>query len=406
MLPFSLFLALKYLKPNRSFVSVVTVFSVLGVLLGVAILVIVLSVMTGFDNMWREKILSFKPHLMVNDAYGVIEDVEGLSTQIESVPDVVGVAASVQTRVMLQFDDRVAAPILLGLDDQRADTVSKIPAHIVQGRFELFGGAVIGIDMARQMGIRVGDRILVHSPRSVMNRDEIHFPEELEITGVFDLGMRDFDSGFVITDLMTVRDLVGLDYGAYTINVMIDNPFFFEPVASDLAETLGPGYQIQTWQEADRLLFDALAHEKSLMFVLLAFITIVAIFCVTVTLIVIVVQKTAEIGLLKALGIPTWKILLGFLIHGWIQCLTGTVAGIGVGLLVLNNISRIVDWLASMNIAVFPKAIYGLSEIPWEISVNDLVQVGVLVVGACTLSCIIPVVRAAFLQPVEAFRQE
>jgi lipoprotein-releasing system permease protein len=154
------------------------------------------------------------------------------------------------------------------------------------------------------------------------------------------------------------------------------------------------------------LLFVALAHEKSVMFILLAFITVVAIFCVTVTLIVIVVQKTSEIGLLKALGVPTWKILLAFLVHGWVQCLVGTLAGIGTGLLILTNLPRIVRTLARCNVSVFPKEIYGLSEIPWETSAQDLIQICVLVMVACTASCIIPVLRAALLEPVEAFRQE
>ncbi len=154
------------------------------------------------------------------------------------------------------------------------------------------------------------------------------------------------------------------------------------------------------------MLFEALAHEKTMMFILLAFITVVAIFCVTVTLIVVVVQKTSEIGLLKALGVPTWKILLAFLIHGWVQCLIGTFAGVATGLLILVNLPHLVDLLARFGVEVFPKSIYGLSQIPWDISVSDIVQVCVLVMVACTASCAIPVLRAALLEPVEAFRQE
>ncbi len=408
MLPFPLFLALTYLKPKRSFLSVVTVFSVLGVLLGVAILVIVLSVMTGFDNMWREKILSFKPHLTVTGRHGPIEDIEALSRIVEQVPGVTGVAGSVETRVMLQANDRVAAPVLLGLDSARATSVSRVgePEHM-HGRFEIDGDyVVVGIDLALRLGIRIGDRVLVHSPRSVMSRDELHLPEELEVTGIFDLGMRDFDAGFILSDIGVGRDLVGMERGAFSLYVMTEDPFRFTEMSERVLAAVGPEFHVETWQETDRLLFDALAHEKTVMFVLLAFITIVAIFCVTVTLIVIVVQKTSEIGLFKALGVPTWKILLGFLIHGWVQCLVGTLAGIGTGLLVLHNLNGIVDFLASMEIAVFPKDIYGLAELPWEISASDLWQVGMLVMAACTVTCMIPVLRAAVLQPVEAFRAE
>lgn len=407
MLPFPLFLAVKYLKPKRSFISVVTLFSVLGVLLGVAILVIVLAVMTGFDNMWRTKILSFKPHLTVVDRFGAIDDPETMCDTIGALDGITGVAASVETRVMLQVEGRVAAPVLLGVDAERAASVSQIPSHMLTGNFDLDGDSmVIGSDLAAQLGILVGDRVLVYSPRSVMTPDEIYLPEELVVTGIFDLGMRDFDGGFVLTDIGIARDLVGLDSGAYSIYVMTEDAFQFETFVQRVQDAIGARYEVRSWQEVDRLLFDALANEKTMMFVLLAFITIVAIFCVTVTLIVIVVQKTSEIGLLKALGVPTWKILLAFLIHGWVQCLAGTLAGVGTGLLILHNLKNIVRILASFNVSVFPKAIYGLAEIPWDITAKDLVQVGVLVMVACTGSCIIPVLRAAFLQPVEAFRQE
>ena len=407
MFPFSLFLAFKYLKPKRSFISVVTVFSVVGVLLGVAILVIVLSVMTGFDNMWREKILSFKPHLTVTSRYGTIEDDEGLCAQIASIDGITGVAASIESRVMVQHAGRLTAPVLLGITPERASSVSKIPENMLTGTFNIEDdGLVIGGDLASQLGVLAGDLLLVHSPMSVMAQDEIHLPEELEVAGVFDLGMRDFDGGFVLTSIGVARDLVGLDSGAYSIYVMTEDPFKFDAFAQTVRDVIGPRYAVRTWQEVDRLLFNALAHEKTMMFILLAFITVVAIFCVTVTLIVIVVQKTGEIGLLKALGVPTWKILLAFLVHGWVQCLIGTALGIGAGLLVLTNLSNIVDGLARCNVPVFPKEIYGLDGIPWETSASDLIQICVMVMVVCTLSCIVPVVRAALLDPVEAFRQE
>ena len=407
MFPFSLFLASKYLKPKRSFISVVTVFSVLGVLLGVSILVIVLSVMTGFDNMWRTKILSFKPHLTVVSRYGTIENDDQLCEQISAIDGVTGVAASIETRVMVQYEGRLSAPVLLGVTPERAASVSQIPKHMLMGEFNLADdGVVLGSDMASQLGVVAGDEIFVHSPMSVMAQDEVHLPEALTVAGIFDLGMRDFDGGFVLTSIGVARDLVGLDSGAYSIYVMTEDPFQFSKFAARVGDAIGPQYIVRTWQEVDKLLFDALAHEKTMMFILLAFITVVAIFCVTVTLIVIVVQKTSEIGLLKALGVPTWKILLAFLIHGWVQCLVGTLAGIGTGLLILTNLPNIVRNLARCNVSVFPKEIYGLSEIPWETSARDLIQICVMVMVVCTLSCIIPVLRAAFLEPVEAFRQE
>ncbi len=406
-LPFSFFLALKYLRPKRSFTSVVTVISVVGVLLGVAILVIVLSVMTGFDNMWRQKILSFKPHLIVSSMYGPLEEEERLCQEIEEIDGVTGAAPNVQTRVLLQYEGRLMAPVVLGVPSERVGRISRVADHMYRGSFSLDDDSIVlGIDLAGSMGVRVGDTVLLYSPMNVVSMDEMYLPEELVVSGIFDMGMRDFDSGFVFTSLGVARDLVGMDSGAHGIYVMTDDAFRFADYASLVREKLGPAYSIRTWQEVDSLLFDALRHEKAMMFVLLVFITIVAIFCVTNTLIVITVQKTGEIGVLKALGFSSFKIMSAFVWLGWIQCLVGIVGGIGAGLLVLNNLGNIVAALTSIDVEVFPKAIYGLSEIPWSTSPREIVNIAAFVMVFCTLSSILPAYRAARLDPVQALRQE
>lgn len=407
MLPFSLFLALRYLRARRSFISVVTLISVIGVLLGVAILVIVLSVMTGFDNMWREKILSFKPHIMVQGRQGTIEEPELLCRAIEKIPGVVGVAPSVETRVLMQCEGRTAAPIVVGIDPARAASVSRVARSVTVGRFDISDrNAVIGIDLAMALGVGVGSKVLVYSPRNVVNRDELYLPEELTVTGLFDMGMRDFDTGFILTSMDAGRELVGLESGAQSLNVMISDPFQFEAAGRQIQRVVGPYYEVRTWKEIDRLLFDALSHEKTMMFVLLVFITIVAIFCVTNTLIVITVNKTNEIGLLKALGFSSWQIMGAFVWHGWIQCMVGTVAGIAGGLLVLVNLPGIVKLLGKLNVEVFPKGIYGLDEIPWSTSPGEIARVALFVMVFCTLSSLLPAHRASRLDPVQALRNE
>lgn len=407
MVPFSLFLALKYLKPKRSFTSVVTVISVLGVLLGVAILVIVLSVMTGFDEMWREKILSFKPHITVTSRFGVIEDEDDVCSKIDRVPGVKGVAPVIETLVMIRHEEATRAPVVIGVAPERADRVSKISNSIKYGKFTVEGeNAVLGYDLAMEMGLVVGSKFLAYSPKNVTAKDEMYLPVELTVAGIFDMGMRDYDSGVLLTSLEVARELVGLDAGAHAIYVMTSDPFKFDEYTVKIRDAIGPSFAVRTWREVDSLLFSALSHEKNMMFILLVFITIVAIFCVTNTLIVITVQKTNEIGLLKALGFSSRQIMGAFVWHGWIQCLVGTFSGIGVGLLVLHNLKNIVRLLTSFNVEVFPKKIYGLGEIPWSTSFSELAHIAIFVMVFCTLSSILPAWRASRMDPVEALRQE
>jgi lipoprotein-releasing system permease protein len=407
MLPFSLFLALKYLKPKRSFLSVVTAISIIGVLLGVAILVIVLSVMTGFDNMWREKILSFKPHLSVTGEAGPVRDEEALCQAIEAVPGVTGAAPVVQTLVLMQHNGVAVAPIVVGIPPERAGRVTHVPRSMRSGTFALDEHqTVVGVDLAERQGLRVGDKVLVYSARNVTTQDEMYLPEELTISGIFDLGMWDFDARFILTSLETARELAGMEEGADAVYVMTRDPFRFEEMAARVREAAGPGRIVRTWREEDALMFSALSHEKTMMFVLLVFITVVAIFCVTNTLIVITVQKTNEIGLLKAIGFSSGKIMAAFVWHGWIQCLAGIAAGIGSGLFVLRHMNRIVDWLTSINVEVFPKEIYRLNQIPWSISWVEIARISLCVMVFCTLASILPAYRAARLDPVEALRSE
>ena len=407
MLPFSLFLALKYLKPKRTYFSVITIISVLGVLLGVAVLIIVLSVMSGFDDMWREKILGFNAHLTVTAAGGIQDETEVMA-QLSAVPGVKGVAPGIEGPVVIQHTGRIYTPILRGVDSTREKTVSQIPAHMVQGRFEMHNGeAVMGADLARRMGVMVGDRLLVNSPRSFMSKDEMTLPEELTVVGLYEVGMWEYDSSFVLCALGTARDLYGMERGVQSLRVMTDDPYRAQETAMRVRAALGSGFGIDTWMEQNRQLFSALRVEKNMMFFLLIFITIVAAFGITNTLITVTMQKTREIGLLKAIGFPSGSIMRIFFWQGWIEGMLGTTAGVGTALLVLHYRNDLMRWLSdTFHLELFPKELYRLSEIPSRTSPIDVAIVAGSVIVICTLAGLIPAWRAARLDPVEALRNE
>ena len=238
-LPFSLFLALKYMKPRRSYVSVVTVLSLLGVLLGVAVLIIVLSVMSGFDDMWRDKILGFNAHVTVTGP-ALLENPDEIAAVVRRVPGVAGAAPYVQGPVVIQHAGTIFTPLLRGVVPEEEKTVSQIPASMVEGAYDLGEGKVLlGRDLARHVGVHVGDKILVNSPGSFMSKDEIRLPDELTVSGIFEVGMWEYDAGFLVTSLETARRIYGMEQGAHALKVMTFDPYQAGETARRIRQALG-----------------------------------------------------------------------------------------------------------------------------------------------------------------------
>ena len=405
---FSLFLALKYLKPKRSVTSVITCVSVIGVLLGVAVVVIVRAVMTGFGDLWQEKILDFKPHVTLrSQGLGpVIRGEETLAKQISEIPGVTAVSPEINTPVMLQFRGRIATPVVLGVDPDRIGGAYNIGAPRA-GSYDLEGDSIVlGIDLARSLGVWVGDDVTVYSPKTLASRDEIFLPLKWRVTGIFSSGQRDYDAHFAICSLPNARDLMGLEDGVFAIHVKTSAPAdapALDAICARIAD-IAPACRVETWRQTDRQIFNALAVEKNMTAFLLMLITVVALFCVMNTLLVLTVQKTSEIGLLKALGFSKLKIMGAFMVHGLVQVTTGTVLGLGVSYVVLRNLQNIVEQLARFGVEVFPKEIYGLDAIPYRLTGADLVWVVAVVYVFGLLASFVPAFLAASKNPVEALK--
>lgn len=405
---FSIFLAFKYLKPKRSFLSVVTLLSLTGVMLGVAVLIIVLSVMTGFDETWREKILSFNAHVKVSEYGGVIHQPEKLLKAVENVDGIIGAAPNLEGLVFIQADQNVHTPMLRGVDPEQERTVSKVPDSIVKGAFSVgYGEIVIGNDLAVRLGLDLGDSLLVYSPQNFVSQDELRLPEELTVSGIFDVGMWEFDANVVLTSLNTARSIFNVEQGVHNIQIMTDKPMDAPRIAHQLQQSLGPYFDARSWIDLNRQMFTALQTEKNMMFFLLIFITIVAAFGITNTLITLTVQKTHEIGLLKALGFANRRIVAIFLWIGAVQGVIGTGLGLGLGLLALKYRNELLNFISQQfRVDLLPKELYQLSQIPAHTTTSDVVTVCATVLVICTLAGLVPAWRAARLEPVEALRNE
>ena len=405
---FPLFLALKYLKPKRSVASVITFVSVLGVMLGVATVIIVRSVMTGFGDIWEEKILDFKPHIsLVPRAGSVVTGEDGMAAALRRIPGVTCVTPEIDTRVLLSHRGRVLAPVILGVDGDdfaRAYRVGEPRA----GTFDLSGDSLlIGAAAARSLGVWVGDEVTVYSPKTLVASDEVFLPVKWKVAGVFSCGQHEYDSGYVVASLPNVRDLMGMEHGVFAIHLKTDcptDPVRFGALAERVAEA-APGLRQISWREADREIFSALAVEKNMTALLLSLISLVAVFCVMNTLLVLTVQKTPEIGLLKALGFGRGQIMKVFMVHGMIQCGAGIVLGLAVSWAVLSNLQNIVEWLARMGLEVFPASVYGLAAIPHRLIVSDIFWVVGLVFVFGLLASFLPALCASMKDPVKALNQ-
>ena len=410
-MPFPLYLAFAYLRPRRSFASAIPVITVLGVTLGVAILMIVLAVMTGFGDVWREKILSFKPHVVVTARTpdGVVADPEAVCRAAESVPGVVSACPAILFPAMVRSDgggDPVAV-MVVGIDPDRPSILRNAASNLVAGVFDPSGDrALVGRTLARRLWTGPGGRFLCYSPLNLRSADENYFPEELRVAGVYDMGMAQFDDGMVVCSLGMARDLMGMDGGARMVQVQVSDPNLAWRAADEIERAFAPWVIATTWMQEDQVLFNALRTEKTMMFILLAFIAVVAAFCVTNTLIVITIQKTREIGLMKALGFSAGQIRSAFVLGGLLQCVAGEALGYGLGWLVLHNLRRLVAWLSSMGIEVFPESVYGLPEIPWRIVGTDVAAVLCTVFAFCFAASFLPAWLASRLDPVKAINQE
>ncbi len=428
-LPFSLFLALRYLKPKRTFLSIITLISILGVTLGVTVLILVISVMTGFDRELRQKVIDFDAHILVGSE-DILYDWRALKTKLDHTPGVVATAPFVQGPVIVEFENRRLAPMIRGVDPEQEEKVIPLRKFIKQGKLDLEGeSTVLGIELARKLRVKVGDKITIYSPgnlsqvldgikklenakgdeeqKAIDGLRDVILPKELTVTGIFETGHYVHDSEFLLVPIYVGQELYGLGDALHGITVKTDNPYGAERVKKSIEQFLEPPEFAQTWIDMNHQFFEAVRLERTVMFFLLFFIVVVAAFGIMSTLITVTVQKTREIGIMKALGANISQIIWIFLGQGTVVGLFGTLTGLGLGMTLIRYRNEFSQWLAStLHIEIFPREVYQFSEIPAQIVPQDVWIICVSAFFICSFAALIPAYFAARLDPVKALRYE
>ena len=420
-LPFELLLALRYLRPKRTFVSIITLISVIGVMLGVAVLIIVISVMSGFDRQLRDKLLGFNAHLRVIQPGELLSNRDEIMARIMANPRVRGVAPFVQGKVMLETQPAsggslVDAPIVRGVDAEREGGVSDLPKSVTNGVFDLRGnGLIVGRELANNLGLRVGDRVSIYSPANLKKmkdsrrngKEEAVLADEYTVKGVFDVGYYEFNANVVVTSLANAQDLYALDDNVHGLQITLHDSNQADAAQAELSRTLGLNYVVRTWKDDNSGILNALLVEKNVMFYLLFFIMIVAAFGITSAQITFVVQKTREIGVLKALGATNGQVRWLFLSQSLIVGVLGVIAGFGLGLLALHYRNNFLDLMNRLTgFELFPRTIYAFDRLPALIVPSDIAIICGGSLFICLLAGMLPAWSAGRLQPVEALRHE
>ena len=411
---FEWMMAMRYLRARRQegFISVIAWFSLVGIALGVATLIIVMSVMNGFRQELLERILGINGHLSVyGPVAGQMTDYQPLIDKIVGVDGVISVNALIEGQVMASAKGVAKGAIVRGISAEDLEKRKIVADNIREGSLTSFKGdnvVMIGARLAQSMGVHVGDDITLISPKgNVTAFGTVPRMRAFKIVGTFEIGMYEYDSGFVFMPLEAAQIYFRMPEKISNLEVFLDNPQHAEDIGRTIARALGGQGSVHDWQRANASFFNAIQVERNVMFLILTLIILVAAFNIISSLIMLVKDKGRDIAILRTMGATRGMIMRIFLIAGASVGVIGTLLGFGLGLSFAANIETIRRWIEGLTgTDLFAAEIYFLSQLPAVVDPTEVTAVVLMGLGLSFLATIYPSWRAARIDPAEALRYE
>jgi lipoprotein-releasing system permease protein len=415
--PFELQVGWRYTRAGRAgrrngFISFISGVSVLGIALGVAALIIVLSVMNGFQKEVTDRMLSVIAHVEILESQGnALPDWRATAAQARSLPQVVGAAPFIASQALIARGDDMRGAIVRGISPPDEASVTQLAARLEKttlARLVPGGwGIVLGAELARSLGVRVGDKVTIAAPGGQFTPAGL-IPrfKQLTVVGTFDAGHYEYDSGLALIHLDDAAKLYRLE-GPSGVQLRLHDLHQAREVAMRLAVQLGPGVTVRDWTRTNRNWFTAVQIEKRLMFIILTLIVAVAAFNLVSTLVMTVTDKNADIAILRTLGASPRSVMGIFMVQGAAAGVIGTLSGVVLGLLVAFNVDVIVPAIErALSVSFLPSSVYLISRMPSEPRADDIVPIVAISLLLSFVATLYPSWRASRVQPAEALRHE
>ncbi len=416
---YELFIGLRYLRAKRkeAFISLITIISMLGVMIGVMTLNIVLAVMTGFEEDLRDRILGFNPQVIVLSFNGTISDYDTVVQRIGKVPGVVAAAPFIYGQVMLSAQQNVTGAVIRGVSPASADVLD-LQHHLKEGDINELGklhdvplddgrgatvelpGLIVGKDVARQLGLLIGDPVNVISPIATPTAvGMVPRVKRFVVVGLFDSGMAEYDSSLAYMDLASAQKFFELGDAVTGIEVRGTDLYEAKAIGQRIAQVLGFPFRVRDWMEINHNLFSALTLEKTVYFIVLLLIVLVAAFNIVATLIMVVMEKRKDVAILKSMGATRAGVGRIFIFKGMIVGIVGTLIG--------NIGGYVACWmLKRYQFIELPKDVFYVNTVPVKMYPEYFLAVTVASLLICLLATVYPARQAARLAPVDVIRYE